>query len=43
MCPGKEIEKKVVREAFADMLPESVACVRKNNFLMVWVTAGLIR
>ena len=26
MCPGKTIEKKIVREAFADLLPESVAC-----------------
>lgn len=32
MCPGKTIEKKVVREAFADMLPESVACRQKEQF-----------
>ena len=32
MCPGKEIEKKVVREAFADMLPESVAWRQKEQF-----------
>lgn len=32
MCPGKEIEKKVVREAFADMLPHSVAWRQKEQF-----------
>ena len=32
MCPGKEIEKKVVREAFAAMLPESVAWRQKEQF-----------
>lgn len=32
MCPGKEIEKKVVRLAFADMLPESVAWRQKEQF-----------
>ena len=32
MCPGKEIEKKVVREAFADMLPEAVAWRQKEQF-----------
>ena len=32
MCPGKEIEKKIVREAFADMLPESVAWRQKEQF-----------
>ncbi|RHJ50936.1 asparagine synthase B [Bacteroides sp. AM10-21B] len=32
MCPGKEIEKKVIREAFADMLPESVAWRQKEQF-----------
>ena len=32
MCPGKEIEKKVVREAFAGMLPESVAWRQKEQF-----------
>ncbi len=32
MCPGKDIEKKVVREAFADMLPESVAWRQKEQF-----------
>ncbi|MBQ0046239.1 MAG: asparagine synthase B [Prevotellaceae bacterium] len=32
MCPGKEIEKKVVREGFADMLPESVAWRQKEQF-----------
>ncbi len=32
MCPGKEIEKKIVREAFADMLPESVVWRQKEQF-----------
>ncbi|MDR0895820.1 MAG: asparagine synthase B [Prevotellaceae bacterium] len=32
MCPGKTIEKRVVREAFADMLPESVAWRQKEQF-----------
>ena len=32
MCPGKEIEKRIVREAFADMLPESVAWKQKKQF-----------
>ena len=32
MCPGQEIEKRVVREAFADMLPESVAWRQKEQF-----------
>ena len=32
MCPGRAIEKKVVREAFADMLPESVAWRQKEQF-----------
>ena len=32
MCPGKIIEKQVVREAFADMLPESVAWRQKEQF-----------
>lgn len=32
MCPGKEIEKKVVRDGFADMLPESVAWRQKEQF-----------
>ena len=32
MCPGKEIETKVVREAFADMLPEAVAWRQKEQF-----------
>ena len=32
MCPGKEIEKKVVRLAFADMLPDSVAWRQKEQF-----------
>lgn len=32
MCPGKTIEKKVVREAFADILPKSVAWRQKEQF-----------
>lgn len=32
MCPGKTTEKGVVREAFADMLPESVAWRQKEQF-----------
>ena len=32
MCPGKTIEKKLVREAFADMLPEEVAWRQKEQF-----------
>jgi asparagine synthase (glutamine-hydrolysing) len=32
MAPGKTIEKKIVREAFADMLPESVAWRQKEQF-----------
>ena len=32
MCPGDTIEKKIVREAFADMLPESVAWRQKEQF-----------
>ena len=32
MCPGKVIEKGVVREGFADMLPESIAWRQKEQF-----------
>ncbi|MCD7901843.1 MAG: asparagine synthase B [Bacteroides sp.] len=32
MAPGKIIEKKIVREAFADMLPESVTWRQKEQF-----------
>ena len=32
MCPGKTMEKKIVREAFADMLPEAVAWRQKEQF-----------
>lgn len=32
MCSGHTIEKKIVREAFADMLPESVAWRQKEQF-----------
>ena len=32
MCPGNTMEKKIVREAFADMLPEEVAWRQKEQF-----------
>ncbi len=32
MCPGNTIEKKIVREAFADMLPDNVAWRQKEQF-----------
>ena len=32
MCSGQTIEKKIVREAFADMLPEAVAWRQKEQF-----------
>jgi len=32
MCPGATIEKKIVREAFADMLPQEVAWRQKEQF-----------
>ena len=32
MCPGNTIEKKIVREAFADMLPDAVAWRQKEQF-----------
>ncbi len=32
MCPGKTMEKRIVREAFADMLPEEVAWRQKEQF-----------
>ena len=32
MCPGKEIEKRILREAFADLLPASVAWRQKEQF-----------
>ena len=32
MCPGTEIEKKIVREAFSDLLPESIAWRQKEQF-----------
>ena len=32
MCPGSTIEKKIVREAFADMLPKEVAWRQKEQF-----------
>ena len=32
MCPDKTIEKKVVRESFADLLPEEVAWRQKEQF-----------
>ena len=32
MCPGQTMEKKMVREAFADMLPAEVAWRQKEQF-----------
>lgn len=32
MCPGKTIEKKIVRDAFGSLLPESVAWRQKEQF-----------
>lgn len=32
MCPSRTIEKKIVREAFSDMLPDSVAWRQKEQF-----------
>ena len=32
MCPGKTMEKKIVREAFADMLPVEIAWRQKEQF-----------
>ena len=32
MCPGKTMEKKIVREAFSDMLPEEIAWRQKEQF-----------
>ncbi len=32
MCPGSTVEKKIVREAFADMLPYEVAWRQKEQF-----------
>ena len=32
MCPGSTIEKKIVREAFADLLPDEVAWRQEEQF-----------
>lgn len=32
MCPGHEIEKKIVREAFSDMLPKDIVWRQKEQF-----------
>ena len=32
MCPGSTMEKKIVREAFANMLPEEIAWRQKEQF-----------
>lgn len=32
LCRGKDIEKRILREAFSDMLPESVAWRQKEQF-----------
>ena len=43
MCPGKEIEKKVVREALPTYSPRALPGGRKNSSPTVWATVGLIR
>ena len=43
MINGERMEKWVVRKAFEDMIPESVAWRQKNNLAMVSGTVGLIR
>lgn len=40
MAPGKVIEKKVLREAFADMLPSGIAWRQKNSSVTVWDIVG---
>ncbi|MBQ3628840.1 MAG: asparagine synthase B [Bacteroidaceae bacterium] len=32
MCPGQTMEKRILREAFADMLPEAIAWQQKEQF-----------
>ena len=32
MCPGQEIEKKILRQAFADLLPDEIAWRQKEQF-----------
>lgn len=32
MCPGKTMEKRIVREAFSDMLPEEIVWRQKEQF-----------
>ncbi len=32
MCPGQTIEKRILREAFSDMLPEEIAWRQKEQF-----------
>ena len=32
MCPGRTMEKRILREAFADMLPEAIAWRQKEQF-----------
>ena len=32
MCPGQTMEKRILREAFADMLPEAIAWRQKEQF-----------
>ena len=32
MCPGQEIEKKILRQAFADLLPKEIAWRQKEQF-----------
>ena len=42
MINGERMEKWVVRKAFEDYLPESVAWRKKNNLVMVLDIVGLI-
>ncbi len=32
LCPGREMEKRIVREAFSDLLPESIVWRQKEQF-----------
>ena len=32
LCPGREIEKKILREAFSDLLPEEIVWRQKEQF-----------
>ena len=41
MCPGRQIEKRVLREAFADLLPDEVACSTPEALAWDAAFAGL--